>query len=122
MKIRRTFVGLAVVAAAAMLGGCGSEDTPPSAIPTRLTMDAKKIFESTADGVIRKADWPKSIRGLAPLSVRLDEEGLYIQTWKRSVEEGGLFVPKAQEKEYDESTDPGYRKAVNGVYYYKIKG
>jgi hypothetical protein len=106
---------------ALIFSGC-SRYPSENEIPQDLESEAQLLIETKGIGDISSDEWPDSISQLKPESVQLKKEGLYIQTWSRFVEQGGLFIPRERNKELNQGTDPGYWKANDEIYYYIFKG
>src|SRR5262245_56474421 len=72
---------------------------------------------------VKPGDWPPEIRRLAPKSVRLHRDGIYIQLWSFFVLQRGLFVLPSRSKFQPTSRgDPSYWQLQGRVYWYKVEG
>ena len=116
----KTFVGLSFMT----LGACtGVPEVPVESAPV-ISEAAHELLESGRSGEITQAEWPQTIADvLHPESIRLDEEGVRIVTWRSFVEEAGVFVPRhPQQFTPVAGHDPDYRHVALDVYTYKVKG
>lgn len=102
---------------------------PPVPEPDAPTAEALEVAAERwwrPDGVhstIPEADWPPELRRLAPRSVRVTPEGVYIPFGSRFVEEWGLFVlPAGSDFQPQSGTDPSFRLVRGRVYRYDIQG
>ena len=67
--------------------------------------------------IIDEEERPESIKALSPLSLWVNDEGLYILTKKRFVEGWGVFIPREDSEKYlEKTTMPGYRRIAKGIY------
>ncbi len=101
-----------------------TEDSMPSdeelvSISEKLIDDSKIILKKypVEASLINKEEWPESIKALSPLSLWVNQEGLYILTKKRFVEGWGVFIPREDSEKYLEKTTlPSYDRVVKGIY------
>jgi hypothetical protein len=116
--------GLLLVAALVSIVGCSEPPRVDPAQTRAIFEDARSLLETyRSNSEIELASWPPSLRALEPESVRSTEEGLYVVTWSRSVEERGVFVPRdAATFSPEQGTDPEYRLISNAVFVYRIRG
>jgi hypothetical protein len=115
---------LLLVTALVLASGCSKA---PRVDPTQtqaIFADARALLEThRSSAEIQPASWPESFRLLEPESVRTDEEGLYVVTWSRWVEERGIFVPRdAASFAPEAGADPEYSLISNAVFVYRIRG
>ena len=115
---------LLLVAVLAPVSGCSEA---PRVDPTQtqaIFEDARSLLETYGSRAsIEPASWPQSLRMLEPESVRSNEEGLYVVTWSRSVEERGVFVPRdVASFSPQQGSDPEYSLVANAVFVYRIRG
>lgn len=66
--------------------------------------------------------WPAELKALEPKRVYATRAGLYIVTSTFFVHEEGLFLPRSPTFLIAPGTDPEFRRIVDGVYSYKLKG
>jgi hypothetical protein len=67
-------------------------------------------------------DRPESIKALSPLSLWVNQEGLYILTKKRFVEGWGIFIPREDTEKYIEKTTmPSYNRIAKGIYKFYVE-
>lgn len=88
-------------------------------ISEKLIDDSKIILKKypVEASLINEEEWPESIKALSPLSLWVNQEGLYILTKKRFVEGWGVFIPREDSEKYLEKTTlPSYDRVVKGIY------
>lgn len=124
--------GRGLVVGAALLVGCsGGRQEEDTALvskvgASRLAADAALLREvARPEGPVGLSEsaWPTGIRELRPLSVRVVPQGVFVQRWKRFVEEEGIFVafPGAS-VDTTAGRDPSFTLIAAEVYWYRIKG
>jgi hypothetical protein len=123
--MQATHHALLAIAMFVLVSGCSEA---PRVDPTQTQLifeDARSLLEThgSSAATIEPAAWPQSLRALEPESVRSNEEGLYVVTWSRSVEERGIFVPRdAATFSPQPGADPEYSLVSNAVFVYRIRG
>jgi hypothetical protein len=123
----RRYLWLLVPVSLAVLAWVGMRSPVPEPDPAtaeRLEAAAERWWQP--DGQrreISKADWPVELLPLAPKSVTVAPEGVYVRFGSFYVEEWGLFIlPKGSAFQPGRGTDPSYRLLRGRVYRYDIKG
>jgi hypothetical protein len=121
---RTICVAVLLIATLVSIGGCSQ---PPQVDPAQTSAifdDARLLLETyRSNSEIEPASWPQSLKALEPQSVRSTDQGLYVVTWSRSVEERGIFVPRdAATFSPEQGADPEYRLISNAVFVYRIRG
>jgi hypothetical protein len=122
--MRRICVTVLLTATLVSISGCSEPPRIDPAQARAIFEDARSLLEThRSNSEIEAASWPPSLRALEPESVRSREEGLYVVTWSRSVEERGVFVPRdAATFSPKRGADPEYRLVSNAVFVYRIRG
>lgn len=74
-------------------------------------------------GALPRDQWPDVLGELEPEQVRVEEGGLFIQTWSFFVEARGYWIP-ADGASVDTipGRDPQYRRIADDLYWCEIKG
>lgn len=101
--------GTAMLAALALLAGCGPRPTHDPATLKAIRAEAQALAASrpvNADSTIPEAQWPHGIAALRPQRVWADKSGVGILIEAEFDDSFGYFVPR----------DPGFRPA-NDVRY-----
>jgi hypothetical protein len=113
-----------LVAVLFSISGCSEPPRVDPAQTRAIFEEARALLETyRSNSEIEPVSWPPSLRALEPESVRSREEGLYVVTWSRSVEERGVFVPRdAATFSPKQGADPEYRLVSNAVFVYRIRG
>lgn len=84
---------------------------------------APELMRATpAGGQLPQDQWPTELKALEPKRVYATRDGLYIVTSTFFVHEEGLFLPRSPRFFITPGTDPEFRRIVDGVYSYKLKG
>ncbi len=84
---------------------------------------APELMRATPAGAQLPPDqWPTELKALEPKRVYATRAGLYIVTSTFFVHEEGLFLPRSPTFLIAPGTDPEFRRIVDGVYSYKLKG
>ena len=102
-----------------MTEGSMPSDEELVSISEKLIDDSKIILKKypVEASLINKEELPESIKALSPLSLWVNQEGLYILTKKRFVEGWGVFIPREDSEKYLEKTTlPSYDRVVKGIY------
>jgi len=102
-----------------MTEGSMPSDEELVSISEKLIDDSKIILKKypVEASHINEEEWPESIKALSPLSLWVNNEGLYILMKKRFVEGWGVFIPREDSEKYlEETTIPSYDRIVKGVY------
>jgi len=102
-----------------MTEGSMPSDEELVSISEKLIDDSKIILKKyPVEAFLKnKEEWPESIKALSPLSLWVNQEGLYILTKKRFVEGWGVFIPREDSEKYLEKTTlPSYDRVVKGIY------
>ncbi len=118
--------------AATLLVGCGGSRMEEAAAlvarigASRLVADAallRAVARPEGPVDLPESSWPAGLRGLRPLSERVAQEGVFVQRWKRFVEEEGVFVafPGAS-VDTTAGRDPSFTAIAADVYGYRIRG
>lgn len=66
--------------------------------------------------------WPAELKAFEPKRVYSTRDGLYIVTSTFFVGEKGLFLPRSPQFLPKSGRDPEFRRIVDGIYSYKVKG
>ena len=66
--------------------------------------------------------YPPSVKALHPKQVRATKQGLFIETYARYVESGGIFIKHDAEYDPPASGDPGFELVAQNVYWYFAPG
>jgi hypothetical protein len=113
-----------LVAVLFSISGCSEPPRVDPAQTRAIFEEARALLETyRSNSEIEPVSWPPSLRALEPESVRSREEGLYVVTWSRSVEEHGIFVPRNAATFFPkQGADPEYRLVSNAVFVYRIRG
>ncbi len=85
----------------------------------RLIEDSMIILrEYPVDAFLKnEEEWPESIKALSPLSLWVNNEGLYFLTKKQFVIGRGVFIPREDSEKYlEKTTMPSYSRIVKGIY------
>ena len=112
-------ISILVIIFLMMTDGSIPSDEKLVSISEVLFADSKTILNnySVEASSINEEDWPESIKSLSPLSLWVNQEGLYILTKKRFVEGWGVFIPREEGEKYLKNTTiPSYDRIANGIY------
>ena len=83
----------------------------------------RKYVSTAAPVVVPRSSWPTAIRELQPQDVRVVSEGVFVQRWKRFVEEEGVFIAFAGVNvDTGSGKDPSFSELAPQVYWYRVKG
>lgn len=84
---------------------------------------APELMRATPAGAQLPQDqWPAELKAFESKRVYATRDGLYIVTSTFFVHEEGLFLPRSPRFFFAPGTDPEFRRIVDGVYSYKLKG
>lgn len=73
--------------------------------------------------LVEPKSWTTEVTKLKPISVRVDNNGVYVVLEKNYVEERGLFLlPSSSLYVPNLHTDPGYLRVEGRVFWYVVKG
>lgn len=104
-----------------MLAGCQKGSRAPE-LATLLEVAPELMRATPAGAQLPPDQWPTELKALEPKRVYATRAGLYIVTSTFFVHEEGLFLPRSPTFLIAPGTDPEFRRIVDGVYSYKIKG
>jgi hypothetical protein len=102
-----------------MTEGSMPSDDKLISISEQLIDDSKRILKKyPVEASLRdEEEWPESIKSISPLSLWVNQEGLYILMKKRFVEGWGVFIPREDSDKYLENTTlPSYDRVMKGIY------
>jgi hypothetical protein len=104
--------------------GCSEAPRIDPSQTRTIFADAHTLLEKyPSPAAVEATFWPESVRALRPEAVRTGEEGLYIVTWSRGVEETGVFVPRDPRGfSPQQGADPEYTVVANDVFVYRVRG
>lgn len=84
---------------------------------------APELMRATPAGAQLPQDqWPAELKTFDPKRVYATRDGLYIVTSTFFVREKGLFLPRSLPFFPAPGSDPEFRRIVDGIYSYNIKG
>ncbi|GAB2524221.1 hypothetical protein GCM10027188_28990 [Lysobacter humi (ex Lee et al. 2017)] len=95
---------------------------PEPAQVAALAAATPSLLSQVGSGDIPQSEWPVAVAQLNPKRVRATPEGLYVVLSSVSVEEHGLFVPRAAGFAGAAGMDPSYTAIGQGVFSYHVKG
>lgn len=118
-----------VLAVTFLLAGCGNFDKDDAReIVNRVGVkeilrDAQLLGKYT-DKRVPKEAWPKSIRALEPVDVRIGQDGVSVSKYKYYVQEEGIYIvfEGARSPKTEVGSDPSYTKIADGIYWYSVAG
>lgn len=104
-----------------MLTGClaGSRAHELAAL---IEVAPELMHETPAGAQLPPDRWPAELKAFEPKRVYATREGLYIVTSTFFVREKGLFLPRSPPFLPTSGSDPEFRRIVDGIYSYKLKG
>lgn len=112
---------LSVLFALVVMTGCGA--SPDAGDVAALATAAPAVLAENRGAVdVPASRWPAAIARLHPERVYATDDGLYVVTSSRFVDERGLFVPRDAAFAPQPGTDPSYVATGRGVFSYWIKG
>lgn len=84
---------------------------------------APELMRTTPAGAqLPPEQWPAELKALEPERVYATRDGLYIATSTFFAGEKGLFLPRSPAFPAKPGNDPEFRRIVDGLYAYKLKG
>ena len=127
---RRTAAAICATSLLAFLVACADREADGAALVSRIGADrlaAEAVLlqaqaPSVANVEVAEPSWPAAIRELAPRAVRLSRDGVYVERWKRLVEEEGVFIAFPGATVGGPGGDPSLSPIRPPVYWYRIKG
>jgi hypothetical protein len=103
------------------LTGCLRSSRAPE-LAALLEVAPELMRATPAEAQLPQDQWPAELKALEPKRVYATRAGLYIVTSTFFVHEEGLFLPRSPTFLIAPGTDPEFRRIVDGVYSYKLKG
>lgn len=103
------------------LTGCLREPLAPE-LADLLKVSPQLMRAAPVGGPLPSEHWPAELKALEPGRVYATPDGIYIVTSTFFIREEGLFLPRAPTFSAQPGTDPEFRRIVDGLYSYKLKG
>ena len=108
-----------VITFSMMTEGSMPSDEEIVSLSEKLIDDSKIILKKypVEASLTNEEEQPESIKALSPISLWVNQEGLYILTKKRFVQGWGVFIPREDSERYLENTTiPSYNRIATGIY------
>ena len=108
-----------VITFSMMTEGSMPSDEEIVSLSGKLIDDSKIILKKypVEASLTNEEEQPESIKALSPISLWVNQEGLYILMKKRFVQGWGVFIPREDSERYLENTTiPSYDRIATCIY------